>query len=42
MEGDRVVAAISLSTPTIRMDAKHEAEIQAALLESARAIAKRL
>jgi DNA-binding IclR family transcriptional regulator len=42
MEGDRVVAAISLSTPTIRMDGKHEAEIQAALLESANAIVRRL
>lgn len=42
MEGDRVVAAISLSTPTIRMDGKHEAEIQAALLESADAIVRRL
>ena len=42
MEGDRVVAAISLSTPTIRMDGKHEAEIQAALLESANAIVRQL
>lgn len=42
LENDRVVAAISLSTPSIRMDAKHEAEIQAALLESASAIARNL
>lgn len=42
LENDRVVAAISLSTPTIRMDKKHENEVQAALLESAAAIARRL
>lgn len=42
LDGDRVVAVISLSTPTIRMDKKHEAEVQAALLESAAAIAKQL
>lgn len=37
-----VVSAISLSTPTIRMDSKREPEIQAALLGAAQAIARRL
>jgi DNA-binding IclR family transcriptional regulator len=41
-ENKPVVAAISLSTPAIRMDAKRESEIQAALLEAARTIAKKL
>jgi DNA-binding IclR family transcriptional regulator len=42
LEDDRVVAAISLSTPTIRMDKKHENEVQAALLDAAASIAQRL
>jgi DNA-binding IclR family transcriptional regulator len=42
LEDDRVVAAISLSTPTIRMDKKHENEVQAALLDAAASIARRL
>jgi len=37
-----VMSAISLSTPTIRMDSKRELEIQAALLSAAQAIARRL
>ncbi|MFT4114421.1 IclR family transcriptional regulator [Silvibacterium sp.] len=37
-----VVTAVSLSTPAIRMDNKRELEIQAALLEAARNIAKKL
>ena len=37
-----VVAAISLSTPTTRMDPVREKEIEAAVLEAARALAKRL
>lgn len=41
-DGDRVVAAISISTPAIRMDHKREAEVQGALLESAKSITKRL
>lgn len=42
MEDDRVVAAISLSMPLIRMDSQDEKEIQSALLESASAIGRRL
>ena len=41
-EGKPVVAAISISTPSIRMDAKREAAIQAALLQSAARIAEQL
>lgn len=41
-EGRPVVAAISLSTPTIRMDAARERDIQAALVEAAASIASRL
>jgi IclR family acetate operon transcriptional repressor len=41
-EGKPVVAAISLSTPTVRMNKAREAEIQAAVLRSAEAIAKML
>jgi DNA-binding IclR family transcriptional regulator len=41
-EGKPVVAAISVSTPSLRMDAAREAEVQAALLESAVAIARKL
>ncbi|QEE29203.1 IclR family transcriptional regulator [Terriglobus albidus] len=37
-----VVAAISLSTPSIRMDKAREAEIQSALLEAAKKIAAKL
>lgn len=37
-----VIAAISLSTPSIRMDDKRAAEIQSALLETAAAIGKQL
>jgi DNA-binding IclR family transcriptional regulator len=37
-----VVAAVSLSTPAIRMDARRETEIKAAVLETAEAIARRL
>jgi DNA-binding IclR family transcriptional regulator len=37
-----VMSAISLSTPTIRMDSQRELEIQAALLSAAQAIAHRL
>ena len=40
--GKPVIAAISISTPAIRMNAKREAEIQAALGETARTIASRL
>lgn len=40
--GKPVVAAISISTPAIRMNAKREAEIQAALAESAKKIAGKL
>lgn len=40
--GKPVIAAISISTPAIRMNAKREAEIQAALAETARTIASRL
>jgi len=41
-ENKPVVAAISLSTPAIRMDSKRELEIQAALLEAAQSIAHKL
>jgi DNA-binding IclR family transcriptional regulator len=41
-EGKPVVGAISLSTPTMRMTKEREKEIRAALLESARKIAKLL
>lgn len=41
-EGRPVVAAISVSTPTIRMDPAREHEIQAALVESAKIIAAKL
>jgi DNA-binding IclR family transcriptional regulator len=36
------VAAISISTPTTRMSAEREKQIQAALLESARRICESL
>ncbi len=42
IEGKPVVAAISLSTPSIRMDAKREAAIQTALVEVAGRIAAML
>ena len=41
-ENKSVVAAVSISTPTIRMNSAREAEIRAALLESAKAVSKRL
>jgi len=41
-EGKPVVAAISISTPTTRMTAEREKQIQAALLESARRISDSL
>jgi len=41
-EGNPVVAAISISTPTTRMTPEREKQIQAALLESARRIAAAL
>lgn len=40
--GKTVVGAISISTPAIRMNAKRETEIQAALLEASRNIAEKL
>lgn len=40
--GKPVVAALSISTPSIRMNAKREAEIQAALLEAANKLAAQL
>lgn len=42
VERKPVVSAISLSTPSIRMSREREAEIQAALVEAASAISKRL
>jgi DNA-binding IclR family transcriptional regulator len=41
-EGKPVVAAISLSTPTMRMTKEREKEIRAAILESAEKIARQL